>query len=389
MTDEVSNLELKTKYHYTYFIYPFVVEEKNYKKFITKAVVNDKWKIKLYKKDEDIEADSHFLSLAKSIMFPTLAWSEKKFAKFESLSLNSKAKILADLPSASFEYKLDNFSKGRVGLEERAVFFEITKMKLMCFKDGICFLMLKAEIDTKDYAQFSELLNLNYKFRNISPKYNHLKNYDYIKIQTSKFDTIEDIRDFIKEVCDEYEDLSNQDVYSNRLFVYSYACLDESEWNNTKDFEMIRDEFLKYQYVLAGDYRSEFVRKLELNNTYSRWKYSIYGFAKTAGVVFSSAIDHFNFTKLPFYYENVYMYIMLYALYQRLLYIIVLKELGNNKRNIHRKIQKITNMTALGQVTNAEHGMNLWQNWSRVFGLNEMYDFTMGQYAIYRKKGRI
>ena len=59
---------------------------------------------------------------------------------------------------------------------------------------------------------------MNYKFRNVSPKYNRLKDYEYIKIQTSKFGTIEDIRDFIKRVCCDYEDSSNRDIFSNRLF---------------------------------------------------------------------------------------------------------------------------------------------------------------------------
>lgn len=387
MCAEVSYLELKTKYQYTYFIYPFVVEEKNYKKFITKIMLDSRWNAKIYKKDEDIEADSHFLSSAKSVMFPTLEWDERKLTKFNSLKSDDKAKILSKLPSASFEYRIEDVSKGKAGSEKNAVFFEITNIKLMSFRDGICFLMLKAEIDTNDYAKFSDLLNLNYKFRNVSPKYNRLKDYEYIKIQTSKFGTIEDIRDFIKRVCCDYEDSSNRDIFSNRLFVYSYACVDESEWNATRDFRTIKDEFLKYQYVLSGDYSSEFAENLELNNTYSRWKYSIYGFAKTAGVVFSSAIDHFNFTKLPFYYETVYMYIMLYALYQRLLYIIILKQLGKNNRQVHKKIQKVTSMTALGQVTNAEHGMNLWQNWSRTFGLKEMYDYIVKQYTLLGKKG--
>ena len=81
------------------------------------------------------------------------------------------------------------------------------------------------------------------------------------------------------------------------------------------------------------------------------------------------------------------MYIMLYALYQRLLYIIILKQLGKNNRQVHKKIQKVTSMTALGQVTNAEHGMNLWQNWSRTFGLKEMYDYIIKQYTLLGKKG--
>lgn len=377
----MSILELKTKYQYTYFIYPFVIKEKEYDKFILKTLLGKKWKEKIFNKVDDAEVDSHFMIAVKNKMFPTLKWDEKKQKAFNESSLSKKAKLLSKLSSCMFEYQFDENTKGRIN-EDNAIFFEISKVKLMCFKDGICFLLIKTEIDDSEYTNFNKLLNLNYKFRNVTPQFCRLKDYDYIKIQSNRFDTSEDIREFTSRIFAGYEDNNMDDIYTNRMFVYSYACLDESEWNIKKDFTNVRDAFLKYKYVLSDDYASEFADNIESESTYSRWKYSMYGFSKMSGVVFSSATDHFNYTKLPFYYENVYIYIMLYAFYWRLSYTLLLNEMESikSKNKLKQKIFKMAKLSALGQVTNAEHGMMLWQNWSKTFGLSQMYNSMMDCY---------
>lgn len=376
-------MELKTKYQYTYFVYPFVVKEKEYAKFITNMILSDKWKEKIFNKVDDAEVDTHFMGTAKNRMFPTLKWSLKEKKEFNQNTLAKKAKTLSELPSCMLEYQFEENAKGKVE-EKNAIFFEISKVRLMCFKEGICFLLIKAEMDDDNFSDFNGLLNLNYKFRNVTPQFLRLKDYDYIKIQSDKFDTIEDIRKFINRICVGYEESDMQGAYTNRMFVYSYACVDESEWNKQKDFSSIRDAFLKYKYVLSADYNSEFADNIENESTYSRWKYSMYGFTKMSGVVFASATDHFNCTKLPYYYENVYLYIMLYAFYQRLSYVLLLKEIENikNKNLVKNKILKMARTSTLGQVSSAEHGMMLWQSWSKTFGLDEMYKSMMDCYNI-------
>lgn len=376
-------MELKTKYQYTYFVYPFVVKEKEYTKFIANMILSEKWKAKIFNKIDDIEVDTHFIGTAKNRMFPTLKWNLKDNKEFNKSTTAKKAKTLSELPSCMLEYQFDDDVKGKVE-EKNGIFFEISKINLMCFREGICFLLIKAEIDGSIFVNFKDLLNLNYKFRNVTPQFLRIKDYDYIKIQSNRFDTIEDIRKFINKICIGYEETDMQGAYTNRMFVYSYACLDESEWNSYKDFTSIRDYFLKYKHVLASDYNSEFADNIEKDNTYTRWKYSMYGFTKMSGVLFSSATDHFNFTKLPYYYENVYLYIMLYAFYQRLSYVLLLKEIEDikNKNIVKNKILRMAKNNALNQVSNSEHAMMLWQNWSKTFGLDEMYRSMIDCYNI-------
>ena len=43
-------MELMTKYQYTYFIYPYLIEEENYKKYIQGLVNNKKCKIRFFDK---------------------------------------------------------------------------------------------------------------------------------------------------------------------------------------------------------------------------------------------------------------------------------------------------------------------------------------------------
>lgn len=376
-------MELKTKYQYTYFVYPFFVKEKDYAKFITNMILGEKWQGKIFNKIDDIEIDTHFMGSAKTRMFPTLKWSLREKKDFAKSTNVKKAKVLSELSSCMLEYRFEDDVKGKIE-DKNAIFFDISKIRLMCFKEGICFLLIKTELTDANYTDFKNLLNLNYKFRNVTPQFLRIKDYDYIKIQSNRFDTMEDIRKFINKVCIKYDETDMQDAYTNRMFVYSYACLDESEWNSTKDFKAIRDYFLKYKHVLSADYNSEFADNIEKDNTYTRWKYSMYGFTKMSGVLFSSATDHFNFTKLPEYYENVYLYIMLYAFYQRLSYVLLLKEIEDikNKNVIKNKILKMAKNNALNQVSNSEHAMMLWQNWSKTFGLDDMYKSMIDCYNI-------
>ena len=54
-------MELKTKYQYTYFIYPYLIEEKNYQKYLYKLLKNEQCRLKLFDNKKDIQIDSYFL----------------------------------------------------------------------------------------------------------------------------------------------------------------------------------------------------------------------------------------------------------------------------------------------------------------------------------------
>ena len=49
------------------------------------------------------------------------------------------------------------------------IFFKIPKIEIICFNTGICFLSIKTHIEESD--KFADLLNFNYKFRDINQEF--------------------------------------------------------------------------------------------------------------------------------------------------------------------------------------------------------------------------
>ena len=65
-------MELKTKYQYTYFIYPYLIEKESYEKYIYKLLKDKNCKLKLFDRKKDIEIDSYFLPQVKDSVFWSL-----------------------------------------------------------------------------------------------------------------------------------------------------------------------------------------------------------------------------------------------------------------------------------------------------------------------------
>ena len=54
------------------------------------------------------------------------------------------------------------------------------KIEIICFNTGICFLLFKTIIDGEN-NNFSDVMNFNYKFRDITSKAEGLKEFENIK----------------------------------------------------------------------------------------------------------------------------------------------------------------------------------------------------------------
>lgn len=380
-------MDIKTKYHYTYFINPFVIDENKYENFLFKFIKEKKWKLRIFDKITDMEIYTHFLSSAKEMMFPSFYWSDKYKDKIKNLKDNSLAKELSKQRSVEFVYDINDFNiiQGKVDSKNQ-IFFEIKEIKIICFNSGICFLSFKAVISDNDYISFRDLLNFNYKFKDLSSSYLKYKSNNNIYIQTNQFENLLDISTFIENITAGYIKKSNDEIYSDKMFVYSYACIDEDYWNNEKTFDNIKDNFYKYVFQFSGDYNSEIeLSEKEKNEAiYSKWKYSKYGFTKLGGVVFCSAVDHFNFTKLPIHFEKVSYYVMLLAFYERLALILLNNELSSfesyNIKRVLKNVNKELMYNKYTQISNSEHGMSLWKNWRKVFEIDELYKQLDKQY---------
>lgn len=381
-------MNLKVQFQYTKFIYPFIVTNSRYKDFLGKFLEKDSgWNFQISHSDSDINTHAYFLPYVKKFLFPTLYWKHEFKQNFINLDHKRKVNSICKLPSATFEYKMEgDFNKNFV-LNETGVNFDLSHISLVCFDPGICFLIIKTEIDTTKSNFSNDILDFNYKFRTINPRYLKKKKTEGIFLNSSEFEHVEDLSGFIDKLLHGFEDVEKENVYFDRLFTYSYMCLDESEWNENKDLSEIVNEFYKFQYILPGNYGSTFDSEFmnSKDNTYTRWKYSIYGFSREAGVVFSSARESFNLTKLPNYYDSMYFYIFLLAFYQRVSLILFSEDLmtsGNsNIEHLKNKFTKFTHFSWFSQITNSEQGMDIWKKWQKAFDLPALFDEVQKEYG--------
>lgn len=359
-------MDIKTKYQYSYFVYPFIVDSNNYEKYLKKLLKDKRCSIRIFDKARDLELYRGFLPHVNKFMFPTFYMEKDDIQKLKQKSFVPKLNVIKNMSSVTFEYNLGKRVQGKAGSAD-GIFFEIDKINIICFKIGVCFISIKTRIEHSNC--FKDVLNFNYKFRNVYSKFLDLKDYYNINIQNNKFDSMKEISDIIKEIVGGFESEKIDDITSDRLFTYSYVCTDSSEWNEKSEFSDISREFIKFKNVLGYDYANEFNdAKNELENTYSKWKYSIYGFSKLSGVVFTSGIEPFNFTKLPFYYETVYFHIMILAFLHRITLLMLLLNPSD------RQLRMFVNSEYFNQITNFEHEKNLWDKWQETFEIKYLYN---------------
>lgn len=306
-------MELKTNYQYTYFIHPFILKESRYQKYILKMLKDKNCNLKIFQKEKDLRMYKYFLPKTREFLFSSFAFGKSKLKKLEELPIETQAAILKKYPCNIFEYKLQKDIQAKMG-EKNGIFFEIQKIEIICFNTGICFLVMKTNIE--DYEDFSNILNFNYKFRDINKEYASLENYDNIKIQTDSFSNIETLQEFIHDITGSIAETNKLDIDTERFLTYSYTCIDQESWNNGTSFENVKGYFAKYVNILSADDS----RAIDANNidVFSRWKYAKVGLSKLGVMLFSSSADMNNYTIMPDEYEKEYFYTYIINLYKKI-----------------------------------------------------------------------
>lgn len=306
-------MELKTKYQYTYFIYPYLIEENNYKNYLYKLLKNKNCKLKIFDSSKDMKIDSYFLPEIKSKMFWSLNINQQALNDYQTMDLKMKAGLLSQKYCNVFEYILDKDIPGKLG-EKDGIFFDINKVEIVCFNTGICFLLMKTVLDTG--SSFSDILNFNYKFRDIHSKIGHTKEYENIKIQTQKFDNMQKFSEFLTQITGKNIMASKINLDTNRLITYSYTCLDQESWNEATDILGLEKEFEKYRGIKPAN---EQVNDVTYTQEYVyKEKYVYYGFSSNSTVLLTSDANIQNYTELLFEYENPQLYHFIYYLHQKI-----------------------------------------------------------------------
>jgi len=374
-------VELKIDYQYTYFIYPFVIKEQNYKKYIANLIKDKNYQIKFFDSFKDVELFKYFVPSVKEKMFQDFSFCREKINIIQKLTLYQRIKLLQEQNCLIFEYILENQMQGK--LEEKdGIFFNIPKIELICFNTGICFLTIKTHL--VETNKFTDLLNFNYKFENIKFENKNIKKLEKIKIQTNAFSNMNKISEILEEITGKKLENRKIDIDENVFLVYTYACLEANSWKNEKDFENIENEFIKLAEVkpknenINIDYDklsiledSEYL-KLRINN-------------KCVSAICSS-VDTYNYTRFSYKYENQYLYTYILALHQKY----YLKKLGTEfQLNTKIAIKKFINFSQniwISEITTEALGQKFYKRSREKLNLEEIFNEAKNKYDIFYKK---
>lgn len=376
-------MELKTKYQYTYFIYPYIIRENKYEQYLFKLLNHKHCRVKFFEKEKDLELYTYFLPKIKEFMFQGFEFSKDKIRKFEEFNKEMQATILSKYGATIFEYDIGSDIQGKAG-EEEGIFFHIQKIQLVCFRTGICFLVMKTNIENSN--SFRDVLDFNYKFRDIHSELSGLKQYENIRLQTEAFSDVQKLNDLIKELTGNVADAKALNIDTNRFLTYAYTCIEQESWNHDEQFKEIEFEFFKYANIFPSSYKSNFdKRHMEI---LSKWKFIRTGFTKEGMGLLTSGIDIHNYTKLPYLYENQYLYTYILAQYQK----IYLKKLANEAKK--KKMSKegrekfidFTKELWIGEITNDDVGSNIYKKTRQVCEIQKLYEEVKNKFDIAYKE---
>ena len=379
-------MELKTKYQYTYFIYPYVIKETKYTKYLLKLLKDENCKLRTFRKEKDLDLYSYFSHRARNYMFSSFNLSKTKLARLEELPLDTKAAILAKNACVMFEYTVKKDIQGKTS-ERNGIFFKIPKIEIICFNTGICFLCIKTNIEESD--RFSDLLNFNYKFRDINQEFGSMNNYDNIRVQTDYFDDVKYFREFIENLTGPTTEAMKLDIDTERFLTFSYVCIDQESWNNTNEFDQIRGSYIKYLNILPSDNSVSYSK--EDMKVISKWKYAKLGITKQGVTLFSSSYDMNNYTVFPHEFEKQYLYTYILALYTKIYLRKINLEFEQNI-NINKARKEFIYFTQtlwINEVTSDDTGSLFYQNLNEVLELKKTYIETKNKYDILYKEMNI
>lgn len=374
-------MELKTSYQYTYFVHPFIVKENRFQKYLLKLLKDKKCNLKIFKKEKDLKLYKYFLPEIRNILFSSFDFTSSKLKSLQDLPKETQAAILAKYPCTFFEYNLPKDIQGKTE-NEKGIFFDIVKIEIICFNTGICFLCIKTNLENTN--NFDDLLNFNYKFRDINQDFK-TSQYQKIKIQTDSFADVKSFTDLIKDITGANIDAVKYDIDTERFLSYSYACVDQDYWNEYRKFENIEYNFVKYANILPADTIANFIKDESI--AISGWRYAKLGLTKQGVTLFASAIEMNNYTILPEEFETQYFYTYIINLYKKIYLKKIGTEFSSSKKikSTRKKFIEFTKKLWIQEITEDEAGTIINHRLNEVLELDKLYAIIKNKYDILYK----
>jgi len=374
-------MEHKIKYQYSYFIYPYIIEESKYDRYLLKLIKNKNCRLRFFQKEKELNIYTYFLPKIREYLFWSFGLTKQKIKKFETLDQTLQAGILSKYPCNIFQYDIKENIQGKIGQEGNGIFFDIRKIEIICFQSGICFMVFKTTLEGESHL--SDVRNFNYKFRDIQSSFHSWKPYENIKIQTGTFKDVEEFSSLIQEIAGNNLGAKELNIDKERFITYSYACLDHTTWNQENEASM-QKEFYQYANVLPADTQEDGAQKEE---RHIRQKETQYGFSEIATVLTTSDDSTEKYTQLPFAYENEYLYTYIFELYKNYSLrklSLEFKRKQNFKENKNKFI-KYTQTLGIQNITNDPTGNSLISKWEDILKIEETFQKLKNKYDILYK----
>ena len=386
-------MELMTKYQYTYFIHPYIIDENKYNKYILKLLKDKKCKYKTFEKEKDLDIYNFFLPNIRTYMFPSFELRGDELREFNRLRPEEKCKKIVKDTVCYFTYDLADDIQGKVGAEN-GIFFKVEEIELVCFNTRICFFTMKTHLENTN--KFVDLLDFNYRFKGLNSEFASLKDFENIKIQTDTFKDINDILEFMNQITGvsnktkkKKENDSNESIINSQFYTYSYACVETSNWSEKNDFSLIENDFLKFANVLPSSYTSDFNKaNLEQNlHIIEKFKYSKMTLTNTSSNIMCSGIDTYNYTRLPFEYENQYFYLYLISLYKKIFLMKLNKDFKQYDQIIKMRVKFINFTRDIwdSDITLDDTGTLYYRTLNKTLELDDLYADIQNKYEVIYK----
>ena len=345
---------------------------------------NKNFEIKMFDAFKDIDLYKYFVPSVKENMFQDFSFSKEKINKLKNFSNKRLQKELLKQKCLVFNYKLKEQIKGKTG-EQDGIFFTIPKLQLICFDTGICFLTIKTCLTDTD--EFSDILNFNYKFENISFENKNIKKLENIKIQSDMFGTMKQFVDIIDQITGKKVHGKKLDIDENMFLIYSYVCVKSNYWNEEKGFENIENEYIKLAEIKPNDVNINIdYDKLSVLSNASFMK--LRATSKSVALICSEA-DKYNYTILPETFEKEYLYTYLLTLHQKFYLNKINIGFKRRPQATIKKFLKFCNENWISEITSDSFGEKIYKRFKEKLNLEEIFNQVKTKYDIAYKELKI
>ena len=389
--------EEKFKYQYTYHILPYIYEGR-YDEYLTRLLKDTNIIEYRYDKIKNLEIFSYFKKDILESMFYEFPYKET-----EKISIQKKVNKLLKYESVTFEYDIIDKEKNKISMndivrvagneeynnnekDEGNIKFDIEDFKIIVFKSGIAFIILKTVLINTRYI--SDVMDFNYRFKSILSKRDIIKKLDNIEIcllgdEVNGFEKL-------KQIILNYvgKNKNNKILENNEEFyTFSYLCMDNIYINEENNKNILKNIYLKYSRILQSSYDTEGLdEETIVSKNMTEIKDTNIGITKISSMLLCSGIDPFNFTVLPRDYETKMLYTYIITLYQKLFLVMINKELtseNNKKQKLGRiKFNDFISKMWYNEITLSEKGSIYYEYLKKILEINKTFDETQLKYKL-------